>query len=352
MTLNCSIERTATGKPASAAHVKRYVDNEDLSMTGTDGMDDYLRMLRMVESWRRIEEQQRPLRELAEASRAYEPIRAYLEQERRVHGSTTVRRMVEDIERLRNALAHQVPPADSVPERLWAQYRSMLEISTRPYPDVQLGISGAELEFLRSYEQLNRALADAAFAADVELDDGDGVSEPEEHRDVESQLIEVVPADTLDALRRVAFAPFSLVAAAVARPETLWEVTPRTFEQFIAELVSRLGIEDVILTPEKSDGGRDVIGTKRVLGFTLIFAFECKRYQPDRPVSVEYARALLGTITHGEFRADRGVLVTTSRFTDPARHFIVTSPQLEGVDFNGIVGWLREYATRSRIRPS
>jgi HJR/Mrr/RecB family endonuclease len=142
----------------------------------------------------------------------------------------------------------------------------------------------------------------------------------------------------------VEFVPFSLLSQVVARPKTLFDLTSRTFEQFVAELVSRLGIDDVLLTPERADGGRDVIGTKRVLGIPLIFAFECKRYAPGNPVSVETARALLGTITHGDYRADRGVLVTTSRFTDPARKFIVTSPLLESRDFNGIVEWLKELA--------
>jgi HJR/Mrr/RecB family endonuclease len=108
-------------------------------------------------------------------------------------------------------------------------------------------------------------------------------------------------------------------------------------------LVSRLGIDDVLLTPERADGGRDVIGTKRVLGIPLILAFECKRYAPENPVSVETARALLGTISHGEYRADRGILVTTSRFTAPARRFIVTSPLLDSRDFDGIVEWLGEF---------
>ncbi len=87
---------------------------------------------------------------------------------------------------------------------------------------------------------------------------------------------------------------------------------------------------------------------KRVLGIPLILAFECKRYAADKPVRVATARALLGTVTHSDYRADRGVLVTTSRFTEPTRQFIVSSPVLEGRDFSGIVDWLRDFAERRR----
>ena len=78
-------------------------------------------------------------------------------------------------------------------------------------------------------------------------------------------------------------------------------------------------------------------------GISILCAFECKRYAPDRPVGPEIARALLGTILHGSTRATKGVLVTTSRFTPATRTFILTEPSLDGKDFDGIVGWLQEY---------
>lgn len=83
---------------------------------------------------------------------------------------------------------------------------------------------------------------------------------------------------------------------------------------------------------------------KRVHGISIACAFECKRYAPKRAVGPEIARALLGTISHGETRAAKGILVTTSTFSPAARKFILTEPSLDGRDFDGIVEWLREYA--------
>ena len=154
----------------------------------------------------------------------------------------------------------------------------LLRTSISPYPNIaalnRATASGAR-EAL--YGRLNIGLSRAGLLAEVELDDesDDGKGD---QSSVESQLIEVIPAEALDALRRVEFVPFSLLSAAVRDPKMLLGVTPRTFEQFVAELISRLGITDVILTPERADGGRDVLGTVKAAGISLIVAFECKRY--------------------------------------------------------------------------
>ena len=98
------------------------------------------------------------------------------------------------------------------------------------------------------------------------------------------------------------------------------------------------------MTPRSGDKGRDVLATKRVHGISILFAFECKRFAPSRAVGVGVARALLGVVTHGDTRANVGVLVTTSRFTKGARRFILTEPSLDSRDFEGVANWLHEYA--------
>lgn len=299
---------------------------------------------RMLEWVRRVQEHQRQIGEVSRMSRQIDEltkgrrlidqISSNLPQWDRL---LSVQQAIDEVHQLRQSSLHQVIAQQG------RQLEQMLRWSVQPFPDLT-GISRVPLprEFYNAYNNLNLGLTGAALLGELELEN----EEPDERDPVEaeSQLIEVVPTEALDSLRRVGFVPFSLLSAVVARPKTLFDLTPRTFEQFVAELVSHLGIDDVLLTPERADGGRDVIGTKKILGIPLIFAFECKRYAPDNPVSVETARALLGTITHGDYRADRGVLVTTSRFTGPARQFIITSPVLESRDFDGIVDWLGEFA--------
>ena len=98
----------------------------------------------------------------------------------------------------------------------------------------------------------------------------------------------------------------------------LYSLTSREFEQLVAELFERQGF-DVELTPETRDGGCDIIATKSIGGLPFMLLIECKRYAIDNPVDVSLIRSLLGVQT--DRKANKAVLVTTSRFTKPARDF-------------------------------
>lgn len=50
-------------------------------------------------------------------------------------------------------------------------------------------------------------------------------------------------------------------------------------------------------------------------------------------------------------RANNGVLITTSTFTPAASSFILTEPNLDGEDFDGVVAWLQEYTRDRALRP-
>lgn len=152
----------------------------------------------------------------------------------------------------------------------------------------------------------------------------------------------------ITSLKRVEFAPLRLLDQILRSPELMRALSPHEFERFVATLIDKLGFEDVAITPRSGDQGRDILAVKRVLGIPVLFAFECKRYGPDKPVGVGLLRALYGSISHGPTKANKGILVTTSRFTSGARRFILTEPSLDGKDFSGIVEWLKEYAKQSR----
>jgi hypothetical protein len=189
-------------------------------------------------------------------------------------------------------------------------------------------------------------LGEADYLPQEEGDDEDGEhaqgGEPETV--IEDQLIEIVPIAVLDQLRRVEFVPIKMLDQMLRSPNAMRLLTGRDFERFVATLVDELGFEDVVLTPRSSDNGRDVLARKTLHGISMLFAFECKRYHPDRPVGPDILRALLGTITHGSTKANKGVLVTTSTFTSGARKFILTEPSIDGKDFDAIIGWLKERA--------
>lgn len=203
------------------------------------------------------------------------------------------------------------------------------------------------LMLANAFRGLNSAIAGANYLGAIEInfdeeeeDDGKRLVAEE----LEEQLVEVVPAETLSKLKQVNCEPFLALERILRSPEAMRMLNAREFEHFIATLVDKLGFEEVTLTPRSADAGRDVIAVRRISGIPVFFAFECKRYRADHPVGPETLRALLGTINHPHSRANKGVLVTTSRFTSGAWNFIVTEPALDGKDFNGIVGWLKEYA--------
>ena len=92
-------------------------------------------------------------------------------------------------------------------------------------------------------------------------------------------------------------------------PSSLRSLSPREFEQLIADLVHRMGFA-ARLTKPTSDGGIDVVASSRhpLTGGT--FVLQCKRYGPENPVGVQLVRELMGVVDRE--RATRGVLITTS----------------------------------------
>lgn len=123
------------------------------------------------------------------------------------------------------------------------------------------------------------------------------------------------------------------------RPELLYELTPRGFEELVAELLGRLDYE-VTLTPVSKDGGKDVYAAKKDHLGTFLYVVECKRYSPDNPVGVGLIRQLNGVVQAEQ--ATAGILATTSFFTSGAKEFQKKiSYQISLKDYLGIQGWLK-----------
>jgi restriction endonuclease Mrr len=69
---------------------------------------------------------------------------------------------------------------------------------------------------------------------------------------------------------------------------------------------------------------------------------ECKRYAPDKPISVEVVRGLYGVVESE--RATMGLIATTSFFSNPAKSFQAQNKyRLELADFERIKAWLSGY---------
>lgn len=122
--------------------------------------------------------------------------------------------------------------------------------------------------------------------------------------------------------------------------EAVYRLSSREFEELVAEMFRQQGFE-VELTQETRDNGCDVIATKNIGGLPFMLLIECKKYAREHPVGVNLVRSLLGVQT--DRKANKAVLVTTSRFTKPARRFAEHQQHLISlVDINDLLQMMQQ----------
>jgi restriction system protein len=97
--------------------------------------------------------------------------------------------------------------------------------------------------------------------------------------------------------------------------ENLKSMTPKDFEYTVAEILRRLGYKDVKVIGRSGDLGVDILaykdGNKKV-------AVQCKKYISKKVTSPELQLFIGMMIT--EYKADKGLYVTTSYYTKDAYH--------------------------------
>jgi len=118
----------------------------------------------------------------------------------------------------------------------------------------------------------------------------------------------------------------------------LLDLRPRHFESLVERLYHRMNYE-TRLTPEKKDGGRDVVASRLAPGKLERILIECKRY--SEPVGVGVARALLGVVS--DEKVNKGVLVTTSRFTKATQELARRNPRLELITGDQLILLMNEH---------
>jgi restriction system protein len=125
-----------------------------------------------------------------------------------------------------------------------------------------------------------------------------------------------------------------------ADPHLMHKLSPRQFEELVAELLSRQGYQ-VTLTPVSKDGGKDMyVAHKSGVGSAL-YVVECKRYAHDNPVGVGVVRQLYGIVQAEHLTG--GLIATTSTFTSGAKHFQQSLRyQMSLSDYEQLRTWLRQ----------
>lgn len=118
----------------------------------------------------------------------------------------------------------------------------------------------------------------------------------------------------------------------------LLDLSPRYFECLVERTYDALGYATT-LTPPRKDGGRDILANHSAPSRREHLLIECKRY--TNSVSVCSVRALLGVVTSE--KANKGVLVTSSRFTRSAIKFGHDNSRLELIDGPTLVSLMNEH---------
>jgi restriction system protein len=150
------------------------------------------------------------------------------------------------------------------------------------------------------------------------------------------------PARTIKAIQpQIVTVTESLVERLKSRPEDIHRISPRQFEELVAELMSSMGW-DVELTGKTRDGGKDILAYLNTDVGRILCLVEAKRYSRERPVGVEVVRSLYGTFC--DYQANSAMLVTTSRFSADARQFQKKHKyQLSLRDYSDVANWIDKY---------
>ena len=111
----------------------------------------------------------------------------------------------------------------------------------------------------------------------------------------------------------------------------LHQLTPEAFEHFVLYLLRSQGME-LKRVGGSGDEGIDGIGTAPIGGvLTTTIAVQAKRYQPSKTVGRETVALFQSDATAAG--AEHGVLVTTGRFSEPARQAALNRhPTIDLVD--------------------
>lgn len=119
--------------------------------------------------------------------------------------------------------------------------------------------------------------------------------------------------------------------------QILRNLSPSGFEKICKRLLRESGFQNVEVTGKKGDQGIDGIGILQVnplVSFKVLF--QCKRYSADNPVTPSHVRDFRGSMTG---RADKGIILTTGRFTQEAKSEAIRegAPPIELVDGDKLV---------------
>jgi len=122
--------------------------------------------------------------------------------------------------------------------------------------------------------------------------------------------------------------------------DTLLQLAPSDFERFCQRLLRESGFVEVQVTGKAGDGGIDGRGIIRIGGLLSFYViFQCKRYKGN--VGSKEIRDFRGAMIG---RADKGLFITTGRFTRDAREEAIRdgAPPIDLIDGTTLAEKMKE----------
>lgn len=121
----------------------------------------------------------------------------------------------------------------------------------------------------------------------------------------------------------------------------LKKLKPEGFEKICKRLLTEIGLHDLTITGRSGDQGIDGIGLIKlndVVNFNIVF--QCKKYR--EAVSPHHVRDFRGAM---QGRADKGLIITTGRFTQEAKKEAGRDgvPPIELIDGEKLVSLFEKY---------
>ncbi len=162
-----------------------------------------------------------------------------------------------------------------------------------------------DVKYLRRYPELQAFLTPSAQKGE------EPVSTPIDSHQTPEELLE----GTFDALRHSVEADLL---------ERVLASSPEFFEQLVVDLLHRMGYggthaEAARRVGHTGDDGIDGVIDEDRLGLDAVY-IQAKRWDPSHPVRRPDLQAFAGSL-EGQ-RANKGIYITTSRFTDDARDYV------------------------------
>lgn len=149
-----------------------------------------------------------------------------------------------------------------------------------------------------------------------------------------SEIIEV-------AKPKIIYVTDELIAALKKEPESIYTVSPRKFEELLAQLLESIGMK-VELTQASKDGGCDILARLNLEAGRFLCVIEAKRYAPQNKVGVEIVKQLYATFA--QRKATSAMLITTSSFTKGAKDFQKDFEyNLSLKEYTDVVRWIQNY---------